>query len=358
LGAISLMTAACGAAISPTPTPAPTAPPKPTSAPASAPTAAPAATNAPAAKPAEPTKPAAAPATAPAATKPAASAAPAASGATRVMKHAMGETTLPAQPQRVVVLDTGELDSTVALGVKPVGSVSILPESGIPAYLRAKTEGVKLVGTIGAPNLETILTLKPDLILSNKVRHEKIYPQLSAIAPTVFAADVGEVWKENLLVYGEALGKKAEADALLADYYARLADFKSKLGDRLKTQVSVVRVVEAGIRILQTQMYIGVILKDAGLARPASQDKAGRFELVSMEKIPDMDGDVIFVSALGKGNDKLKELLAHPLWQATKAAKAGRVHQVDDDIWQSGIAITAANLVIDDLEKYLIREWK
>jgi iron complex transport system substrate-binding protein len=274
------------------------------------------------------------------------------------MKHAMGETTLPAQPQRVVVLDTAELDSTVALGITPVGSVSILADSGIPSYLRPKTEGVKNVGTIEQPNLETIVALKPDLILSNKTRHEKLYPQLSAIAPTVYTAAVGVVWKENLLVHGEALGKKAEAESLLGAYTARLENLKRQLGERLKTQVSVVRVVDDGIRILQTQMYIGVILKDAGLARPPSQAKEGRFELVSLERIPDMDGDVIFVSFYGKSDQKLKELLAHPLWRATKAAKAGKVFQVDDDVWQSGIAITAANKVIDDLEKYLVREWR
>jgi len=34
----------------------------------------------------------------------------------RLVKHAMGETCVPMVPQRVVVLDTGELDSALALG--------------------------------------------------------------------------------------------------------------------------------------------------------------------------------------------------------------------------------------------------
>ena len=43
--------------------------------------------------------------------------------ATRVVPHAMGSTEITGQPERVIVLDTGELDSVLALGVTPVGAV-------------------------------------------------------------------------------------------------------------------------------------------------------------------------------------------------------------------------------------------
>jgi iron complex transport system substrate-binding protein len=126
-----------------------------------------------------------------------------------------------------------------------------------------------------------------------------------------------------------------------------------RAGDRLETQVSVLRVVEDGVRILQKKMYIGVILADAGLARPAGQDVDDRFQLVSFEKIPDMDGDVIFVSYYGKNDAAYQQLLAQPLWKTNKAVAAGKVFPVNDDVWQTGLGFVAANLVIDDLEKFL-----
>ena len=46
------------------------------------------------------------------------------SGPTRSVTHAMGTTQVPDKPQRVVVLDTPELDAAITLGVKPVGTVS------------------------------------------------------------------------------------------------------------------------------------------------------------------------------------------------------------------------------------------
>ncbi len=41
------------------------------------------------------------------------------SGEARTITHAMGETKVPANPQRVVVLDTGELDAAMTLGITP-----------------------------------------------------------------------------------------------------------------------------------------------------------------------------------------------------------------------------------------------
>lgn len=276
------------------------------------------------------------------------------SNGTHVVKHAMGETTVALKPQRVVVLDSGELDAAVALGVTPVGSFTLFEGEGFLSYLSDKLDGVKPVGTIAQPNLEAIAALKPDLILSSKIRHEAIYDKLSAIAPTVFAETVGAPWRENFKLYAEAMGREQEGAKVIAAYEGRLSAFKQAMGDRINTQVSVLRVVEDGIRIIHKQMYIGVILADAGLARPPSQNVDDRFAVVSLEQIPDMDGDVIFASYFGKNDTAFKQLLEQPLWKANKAVAANKVYLINDDVWQTGLGYVSANLVIDDLEKYLL----
>lgn len=130
----------------------------------------------------------------------------------------MGSTEITGQPKRVVGLDTGELDSVLALGVTPVGAVRADATSGLRSYLADRAHDVQLVGTINEPDLEAIAALQPDLILSNKVRHEDVYDRLSGIAPTVFAEKVGVAWKENFLLAGDALGKRGEAERILAEY--------------------------------------------------------------------------------------------------------------------------------------------
>lgn len=50
----------------------------------------------------------------------------------RTVTHARGTTRIEARPTRVVVLDTGELDDVLALGVTPVGLAS--PDGKVNAY--------------------------------------------------------------------------------------------------------------------------------------------------------------------------------------------------------------------------------
>lgn len=281
---------------------------------------------------------------------------PAETAKERVVKHALGETKVTGNPQRVVVLDTGELDIVLALGVKPVGAVIADAESAYPAYLKDKVDGVKQVGTIAQPNLETIATLKPDLILTNTLRHEKIYDKLSQIAPTVVGKRPN-FWKDNLKLYAEALGKPAEADKLLGDYNKRLEEFKQKMGDRLgKTKVSLIRSMPDHARIYLNDSFSGAILKDAGLGRPQSQDKPNVFERVTEERIPDMDGDVIFSFYYGREKgDSLAKIFKNPLWSQLQAVKQGKVYEVNDGTWGLGLGPMAANLVVDDLFKYLAK---
>src|ERR671916_835185 len=108
-----------------------------------------------------------------------------ADAASRVVQHAMGSTEITGEPQRVVVLDTGELDSVLALGVTPVGAVRADATSGLQSYLADRAQDVTMVGTVTQPNLEAIAALQPDLILSSKLRHESLYDEFSKIAPTV-----------------------------------------------------------------------------------------------------------------------------------------------------------------------------
>src|SRR3712207_1127869 len=78
----------------------------------------------------------------------------------RTVGHAMGEAEIEGTPGRVVVLDTGELDSAMSLGVTPVGAVEAVEGLGLPSYLEGTGE-IENVGTIEEPNLEKIAALEP-----------------------------------------------------------------------------------------------------------------------------------------------------------------------------------------------------
>lgn len=279
------------------------------------------------------------------------------SGGTHTVSTAMGDVKVPDAPKRVVVLDTAELDSALALGVKPVGATHADVKSGFLDYLpKDRVAGIQDVGAMLTPNLESIAALKPDLILTSKVRHGDKYAELAKIAPTVMTESTGYPWKENFRVHADALGKKAEARTVTEAYAAHVSAVTKALGGREKaatTEVGVVRFVEgADIRIYGKQNYIGTVLADVGLGRPAITDKAkdGFSYDVSPERIDLADADVLFHSTYGDP-EKSKETrtTGSGLWKNMSAVKGGRVFAVDDQLWIQGIGYMAADKILDEL---------
>lgn len=273
----------------------------------------------------------------------------------RTIATAKGDVTVPKKPERVVVLDTAELDSVTLLGITPVGAIPphLSDGAAFPAYLKDKVNGTTVVGTSAEPKLDVITSLKPDLILSNKVRHDKIYDQLSKIAPTILTETTGFPWKANLAIHAKALGKEQEAQAALSAYEARAKKvgeaITAKNGGKAPT-VSVTRFMAGKIRMYQKQNFSGVILADCVLARPAAQS-ADKFDNeISPELIDKADADVVFVTtAVSPEKTQKQAVETSPLWAQMSAVRSGKVINVKDEVWMSGIGVQAANLVLDDL---------
>ncbi|MFG2191061.1 ABC transporter substrate-binding protein [Streptomyces sp. NPDC048639] len=278
-------------------------------------------------------------------------------GGKHAVSTAMGKVEVPDSPKRVVVLDTDALDSAVTLGVKPVGAVTVVAGAPLSTYLpQEKIKGIKEVGLIGEPNLEAINALKPDLILSSKVRDEKSYKELSQIAPTVFSETTGPNWRENFELHADALGKKAEAEKVASAYETKIAGLTKALGGPEKAgqvKVGFVRFVEgADTRLYFNDTFVGSIFKDLKVGRPANQDKTGFSLDVSPEKIDEADADVIFYSTYGDPK-KAKEtsITGGPLWKNLGAVKSKKAFKVDDNLWMLGIGYTGATKVLDAMEK-------
>ncbi|AJY77465.1 ABC transporter substrate-binding protein [Paenibacillus beijingensis] len=276
-------------------------------------------------------------------------------GQARVVKHAMGETEIKGTPQRVVVLTNEGTEAVLALGVKPAGAVKSW--TGDPWYdhIKQDMEGVTVVGEESQPNLELIAGLKPDLIIGNKMRQEKVYEQLKAIAPTVMSEDLRGNWKNNFKLYAEALGKSAEGGELLAAFDKRIEDFKTKAGDKVKETVSVVRFMAGKTRVYHTNTFSGIIFGQIGLARTEMTKNAKDtfVDEITKERLPEADADRLFYFTYdtgdGKGSETEQEWTGDALWKNLGAVKEGHVYKVDDAIWNTAGGIKAATLLLDQL---------
>ena len=275
-----------------------------------------------------------------------------------VVRHAMGETRIPRTPERVVVLTNEATEALLALGVKPVGAANSWLGDPWYDHIAPLMEGVTPVGKEDQPNLEAIAALQPDLILGTKMRHEKIYGQLSQIAPTVFSETIRGKWQENFMLWAEAVNRQAEGERLLEEWRGRIEDFRQKAGDKLDMEVSLVRFMPGRVRILYKDTFAGSILEEIGFKRPPAQDKADFAAEVGKERIPEMDGDILFYYSYETGDGQAtsleQEWTRDPLWKNLSVVKRGQVYKVDDVIWNTAGGILAANLMLDDLYRYVL----
>ncbi|MFD5037927.1 ABC transporter substrate-binding protein [Streptomyces sp. NPDC058378] len=273
----------------------------------------------------------------------------------RTLTHAMGTTKIEHAPERVIVLDVGEFDNVVSLGVKPVGYAPSEGDAAIPSYLKKDAGDPVSVGTINSLNLEAIAGLKPDLILGSQLRAADMYDELSKIAPTVFSIRPGFTWKENYLLNAAALDRTAKAESELAAYEAKAQKLGTDIGPD-KPTVSMVRYMPDKIRLYAKASFIGTILQDVGLPRPKNQQIDDLAAEISPENMDQADADWIFTGVYGDAKATKRDTArANPLWKNLAAVKAGQAKDVSDETWYLGLGVTSANLVLDDLRADLVK---
>lgn len=271
----------------------------------------------------------------------------------REVTHAMGVTEVPDAPRRVVILTNEGTEALLHLGVVPVGAAQSWDGDPWYAHLKEQLAGTQSLGTESAINLELIAALEPDLILGTKVRQEKLYDQLSAIAPTVFTETIGGEWQANYQFYADALGLADKGKADLAAFADKAGRLRAALGDEVNQTISLVRFSPSRTRIYYRNTFAGIILDQIGFKRPPSQDKLDFAEQVTKERIPEMAADRIFYFSADDDNDEaranLSDWLQDPLWLSLDAVKAGKAFRVSELYWNNGGGIYCANIMLDQL---------
>lgn len=150
------------------------------------------------------------------------------------LEHKFGSTTITSEPKRVITLGFSEQDPVLALGVVPIAIREWFGEqpSAVWPWGQDKLGGESpevLNMTFGELNFEAIAALEPDLIVATHSGiTEDEYTTLAQIAPTLAQPgeypDFGVPWQEQTRLIGKALGRSVQAEALVADVEAQIAE--------------------------------------------------------------------------------------------------------------------------------------
>lgn len=278
---------------------------------------------------------------------------------TRQILDANGQSqTVPDAPKRIVVLSELDLDSALTLGVQPVGTVNGRGQATLPRYLLDKAgKEIAVVGDLDNPNLEKLIDLEPDLILTGQTKPE-LLALLKEIAPTVVTGNWGEPWKLVFQRSALVMNKEAEGKAFLAQYDARLQEARTRLAKHQGEQISIVRWNPKGPSYMHGGTFASSVVQEMGLARPAHQigDKSPHSPALSLESLNLLDGDWLVIGTLstsGDAVDAMKQAEQTPAFQQLSAIKGKRFGAVDGSLWTSTGGPQAALRVIDDVEQLM-----
>ena len=278
----------------------------------------------------------------------------------REVRHAAGTTQVRADPQRIVALSGDQLDALCALGLQSRIVAAALPDGSgdQPSYLGTVIHELPGAGSRSDPDVTAIKDAAPDLILGSVALTPESFPELSAVAPTVFTGPPGDAWQDNLRAVGAATGRLEAANALLEDF-DRAAAKTGTDNDATHFQVSVVQFTDTTMRVFGADNFPAVVLADVGVDRPAAQrftDKPYTEVGISKEDLGNSadfaiaDGDIVYVSfATAEARERAPEVMGSDAWRRLSATRDNRVFAVNNEVWQSGEGIVAARGILVDL---------
>jgi iron complex transport system substrate-binding protein len=241
--------------------------------------------------------------------------------------------TIPAQaPQRIISLTPGDSEMLAAVGVSSQ-VVGVDAFTNFPADMAAKP---KVTGGDGAPNVEQIIALKPDLVLSwgdftKPADAALLQAHINVISLPV--ADLAGTLTEIRLV-GQLTHTTAAADAVVTALQHRIDAVKRKVANA--TPVTV--YMEVGFSppppyAVGGGSFENEVLQDAGgMNIFASRTENGGYPSVSVESIIAANPQVIILTEDPQYGGDPQQVYARAGWSGIAAVKSHRIYNINPDI--------------------------
>ncbi len=268
-----------------------------------------------------------------------------------------GEVEIPENPERIVDL-SGNSDILSILGYKVIGTANsdAYDYTKFPTYLEETLKGATILGYSmqDTMDVEAIMNLDPDLIVISTVQ-EKMYDQLSEIAPTVMIKLEALDWKEDVKSLAKVFNKEEAANTWLENYDKKSKEVGDKIKETYGKDTTYLSFLASGgqFYVFDGAGFGNVLYEDLGLAKPEGMPEQNDISLpvVTYEGLASIKSDYIFVIAT---DEDLKVLEESGVWNNLPQVKEGKVVKLDSSpYFVQGYSSIGRQVLLDEIMEML-----
>ncbi|WP_346915087.1 ABC transporter substrate-binding protein [Clostridium sp.] len=268
-----------------------------------------------------------------------------------------GEVEIPENPERIVDL-SGNSDILSILGYEVIGTANsdAYDYTKFPTYLEETLKGATILGYSmqDTMDVEAIMNLDPDLIVISTVQ-EKMYDQLSEIAPTVMIKLEALDWKEDVKSLAKVFNKEEAANTWLENYDKKSKEVGDKIKETYGEDTTYLSFLASGgqFYVFDGAGFGSVLYEDLGLAKPEGMPEQNDISLpvVTYEGLASIKSEYIFVIAT---DEDFKALEENAVWNNLPQVKEGKVVKLDSSpYFVQGYSSIGRQVLLDEIMEML-----
>ncbi len=235
--------------------------------------------------------------------------------------------------QRVISLAPSNTEILFAIGA----GEQVVGRDSFSDYPPEAANVADIGGGFGALDTETILASNPDLVLAAEITSPEQVQALEELGLRVFVlgnpTDIPGMF-ENLRLVAKMTGRVEETETLIASLEKRVSAVEEKLAGVSERPVVLYEIDGTDPNapwVPGPGTFVDTLIKQAG-GENMSASLEGAWIQVSLEKIIELDPDLILLGDSYWGGVTPEMAAARGGWDALTAVKEGKVYAFDDNL--------------------------
>ncbi len=245
--------------------------------------------------------------------------------------------TLASAPQRIIPLSGSLLGMLYAVDGSAIARPTTTGE--IPDGAKSLPQ----IGHVSSINAETLVSLKPDLVIGLESQNQKLISILEANHLPYALIDYDGIDDNVSLLrfMGEISGHSARAKEVISNYEQQMTNIEKKAHEMPPMRVAILRATGKSVTAETPLAITASMTEKLGMKNVITEhlnDKTDAKTVpYSLETLANDNPDLIFVVTMGKADQiearMAQEMTGNPAWSSLQAVQNGRVFYLPSDLY-------------------------